>query len=391
MQYDYLCGVTDPPMPVLNKIVVQDFRNIVFQELSFSPNINCISGNNGEGKTNLMDAVWYLSMTKSAFSTSDRFNFRHGTDSFAIAGMYRMGPVGERSRTTAQGPEVRFSVQVDSRGEKKVRRDDKPYSRISEHIGVLPIVMVSPSDISLVSESGDDRRRFVNSVLSQMDREYLAAMQQYNRLLSQRNRMLKDGTCDESLLDIFDSRMDEYASVIFKAREAFIKDLVPVVSEYYKNLSGGRETVSINYQSDLRKGSLYDILRESRGKDLALTYTTAGVQRDDFIFKMDGYPIRRCGSQGQQKSFLVSLKFAQYEIMKRRYGFPPIMLLDDVFDKLDMGRIANLLGMVAGSDFGQIFITDSNKVRMAGIVDTLTADRAYFEAVGGEFKRIGDA
>ena len=387
MQYDYLCGVTDPPMPVLNKIVVQDFRNIVFQELSFSPNINCISGNNGEGKTNLMDAVWYLSMTKSAFSTSDRFNFRHGTDAFAIAGSYDMNrPFG-----SAQGPEVRFSVQVDSRGEKKVRRDDKPYSRISDHIGVLPIVMVSPSDISLVSESGDDRRRFVNSVLSQMDREYLAAMQQYNRLLSQRNRMLKDGTCDESLLDIFDSRMDEYASVIFKAREAFIKDLVPVVSEYYKNLSGGRETVSINYQSDLRKGSLYDILRESRGKDLALTYTTAGVQRDDFIFKMDGYPIRRCGSQGQQKSFLVSLKFAQYEIMKRRYGFPPIMLLDDVFDKLDMGRIANLLGMVAGSDFGQIFITDSNKVRMAGIVDTLTADRAYFEAVGGEFKRIGDA
>ena len=394
MQYDYLCGITDHQMPVLKKIVVQDFRNIVFQELSFSPNINCISGNNGEGKTNLMDAVWYLSMTKSAFSTSDRFNFRHGTDSFAIAGSYDMsyGPVGEPVEAAEpQGPEVRFSVQVDSKGEKKVRRDDKPYSKISEHIGVLPIVMVSPSDIALVSESGDDRRRFVNSVLSQMDREYLAAMQQYNRLLSQRNRMLKDGTCDESLLDIFDSRMDEYASVIFNAREAFIKDLVPVVSEYYKNLSGGRETVSINYQSDLRKGSLYDILKESRGKDLALTYTTAGVQRDDFIFKMDGYPIRRCGSQGQQKSFLVSLKFAQYEIMKRRYGFPPIMLLDDVFDKLDMGRIANLLGMVAGSDFGQIFITDSNKVRMAGIVDTLTADRAYFMAIGGEFKRIGDA
>ena len=370
-------------MPVLRKIVVQDFRNIVFQELSFSPNINCISGDNGEGKTNLMDAIWYLSMTKSAFASSDRFNFRHGTEVFAISGTYDMGHDG--------APLARFSVQADSKGEKKVRRDDKAYTKISEHIGVLPIVMVSPSDIALVSESGDDRRRFVNSVLSQMDREYLSSMQQYNRLLSQRNRMLKDGSFDGGLMDIFDSKMEEYAIRIFEARDAFIKDLVPVVSEYYCNLSGGRETVSIDYHSDLYKGSLMELLKASREKDTLLRYTSAGVQRDDFIFKMDGYPIRRCGSQGQQKSFLVSLKFAQYEIMKRRYGFPPILLLDDVFDKLDMGRISNLLGMVAGSDFGQIFITDSNKVRMSGIVDAITADRAYFEAQGGEFKQLSDA
>ena len=172
-------------MPVLKKIAVQDFRNIAFQELSFSPNVNCIWGNNGEGKTNLMDAVWYLSMTKSAFSSSDRFNFRHGTGAFAISGTYDMG---------SGAPQTRFSVLVDAKGEKKVRRDDKPYSRIADHIGVIPIVMVSPSDTALVSESGDDRRRFVNSVLSQMDREYLAAMQQYNRLLSQRNRMLLEET-----------------------------------------------------------------------------------------------------------------------------------------------------------------------------------------------------
>lgn len=365
-------------MPALKKIVVQNFRNIAFQELSFSPNINCISGNNGEGKTNLMDAVWYLSMTKSAFASSDRFNFRHGTDTFAVSGTYSMN----------MGPDVRFSVQVDGKGEKKVRRDDKAYSKISEHIGVLPIVMVSPSDTSLVSESGDDRRRFVNSVLSQMDREYLAAMQQYNRLLFQRNKMLKDGTFDESLLDVFDERMNEYAGVIHGKRDAFVKDLLPLVAEHYATLSGGRETVSIDYRSDLRKGSLVDLLKASREKDRIFKYTTAGIQRDDFLFEMNGFPIRRCGSQGQQKSFLVSLKFAQYELMKRRYGFPPMLLLDDVFDKLDMSRISNLLGMVAGSDFGQIFITDSNKVRMSGIVDGLTADRAYFEAVGGEFREI---
>lgn len=365
-------------MPALKKIVVQNFRNIAFQELSFSPNINCISGNNGEGKTNLMDAVWYLSMTKSAFASSDRFNFRHGTDAFAISGAYSMN----------MGPDARFSVQVDGKGEKKVRRDDKAYSKISEHIGVLPIVMVSPSDTSLVSESGDDRRRFVNSVLSQMDREYLAAMQQYNRFLFQRNKVLKDGTFDESLLDVFDERMNEYAGVIHGKRDAFVKDLLPLVAEHYATLSGGRETVSIDYRSDLRKGSLVELLKASREKDRIFKYTTAGIQRDDFLFEMNGFPIRRCGSQGQQKSFLVSLKFAQYELMKRRYGFPPMLLLDDVFDKLDMSRISNLLGMVAGSDFGQIFITDSNKVRMSGIVDGLTADRAYFEAVGGEFREI---
>ena len=175
------------------------------------------------------------------------------------------------------------------------------------------------------------------------------------------------------------------------ARERFVADLQPIVSERYATLSGGRETVSITYQSDLRKGSLVDLLKANREKDKILGYTNSGPQRDDFIFKMDGYPIRRCGSQGQQKSFLVSLKFAQYEIMKSRYGFPPALLLDDVFDKLDMGRIGNLLGMVAGNDYGQIFITDSNKVRMAGIVDNLTTDRAYFEADGGEFKEVKDA
>lgn len=368
-------------MPILKKIAIQDFRNIVFQELSFSPNINCVSGNNGVGKTNLMDAIWYLSMTKSAFSTSDRFNFRHGTEAFAISGTYDMGA----------GPLTRFSVQVNSKGEKKIRRDDKPYPKVSGHIGVLPIVMVSPSDTSLVSESGDDRRRFMNAVLSQMDREYLSSIQQYNRLLVQRNKMLKDGVEDEGLLSVFDERMDLCAQVVFGAREKFVRDLVTILSEYYANLSGGREEVAIGYQSDLRKGSLVDLLKANREKDKVLGYTSVGVQRDDLEFKMDGYPIRRCGSQGQQKSFLVSLKFAQYEIMKRRYGFPPTMLLDDVFDKLDMGRIGNLLGMVAGSDFGQIFITDSNKVRMSGIVDNLTADRAYFEVDAGEFKEVGDA
>lgn len=365
-------------MPILEKIVISDFRNIALQELKFSPNINCISGNNGEGKTNLLDAIHYLSMTKSAFATSDKFTFRHGTDEFSLAGTYRM----------ENGLASRFALKMTSKGEKKVRRDDKPYNKVSEHIGVLPVVMVSPSDISLVSESGDERRRFVNAVLSQMDREYMTALQQYNRLLLQRNKMLKDQNIDRSLLEVIDMRMTALAEPVHQARKRFVEELRPIVSEYYKAVSGGSEQIDIEYESDLDKAGLDMLLQSSYDKDRVLKYTTVGVQRDDLVFTMNGHPIRRCGSQGQQKSFLVSLKFAQYEIMKRNYGFAPILLLDDVFDKLDMTRISNLLQMVSGNDFGQIFITDSNKVRMSGIVDGLTQDRVYYETVSGTFSRI---
>ena len=365
-------------MPVLEKIVISDFRNIELQEIEFSPNVNCISGNNGEGKTNLLDAIYYLSMTKSAFAASDRFNFRHGTDEFSLSGIYRMD----------NGLSSRFAMKISSKGEKKLRRDDKPYGRVSEHIGVLPVVMVSPSDNSLVSDSGEERRRFVNSVLSQMDREYMSAMQHYNRLLQQRNRMLKEPEVDRTLLEVIDMRMSALAGPIHDARRRFVDDIRPVVAEYYKALSGDTEQVDIRYESELSSSSLEGILASSFEKDRILKYTGSGIHRDDFVFMMNGHPIRRYGSQGQQKSFLVSLKFAQYEIMKRNYGFPPVLLLDDVFDKLDMSRISNLLQMVASKDFGQIFITDSNKVRMSGIVDELTQDRVYFETAAGAFTRI---
>lgn len=365
-------------MPVLEKIVISDYRNIQLQELEFSPNVNCISGNNGEGKTNLLDAIYYMSMTKSAFAASDKFNLRHGAEEFSLAGTYRM----------ESGLSSRFALKMTSKGEKKVRRDDKPYQKISEHVGVLPVVMVSPADVSMVSESGEERRRFVNSVLSQMDREYMSAMQQYNRLLLQRNTILKESDPDRSLLEVIDMRMSMLAEPIYQARRRFVEQLKPIVAEYYKSLSGGTEQVDIEYESELSKAGLDQLLAASFERDRIMKHTTTGIHRDDFAFRMNGHPIRRFGSQGQQKSFLVSLKFAQYEIMKKNYGFAPILLLDDVFDKLDMGRISNLLQMVASNDFGQIFITDSNKVRMAGIVDGLTQDRAYFETTGGTFSRI---
>ena len=365
-------------MPVLNKIVIRDFRNIELQELEFSPNINCIWGGNGEGKTNLLDAIYYLSMTKSGIQTSDKFNFRHGCGSFALSGLYDL--------PAENG--VRFSIQVSEGAEKKVRRGDKPYARVSEHIGVLPIVMVSPADSGLVSESGDERRRFANSFISQMDRQYLSGLQQYNRLLAQRNSALKGQNPDGGLLDAFDEAMAAHAECIFNARARFADELLPVVARYYEAISGGKEKISIAYRSDMHGSALPELMAAHRDRDLALRYTTAGIQRDDFIFTLGDYPIRRCGSQGQQKSFLVALKFAQYEIMKLRRESPPMLLLDDLFDKLDMDRVANLLQMVAGNDFGQIFISDTDKGRTEVLIDRITSDRAYFRASAGTFTKI---
>jgi DNA replication and repair protein RecF len=285
------------------------------------------------------------------------------------------------------GLESRFSLKVADDG-KKLIRDDKPISRMAEHIGTLPVVMVSPGDGALVSESGEERRRLSNAILSQMDAEYLAAVQSYTKLLAQRNKLLKDLQPDFALMDVIDERMAVPAAYIFDARKRLAADLRPVVAQYYSLISGGGESVSLEYRSDLAGSSLQDVFASHRDRDLALRYTSTGVQRDDFVFTMDGHPIRRGGSQGQQKSFLVALKFAQYEIMKRAYGFAPMLLLDDVFDKLDMGRISNLIGMVAGSDFGQIFITDTDKKRLASVVDRITEDRAYFDTASGTFTRV---
>lgn len=364
-------------MPLLSKILVQDFRNISFQEIEFSPNINCISGNNGTGKTNLLDAIYYLSLSKSAFPLPDKANIRYGADAFSIGGTYRM----------ENGLEERFSVHVGPEG-KRIARGDKVYPRAADHIGILPLVMVCPGDIGLISESGEGRRRFSNAVLSQMSRSYLYSIQTYLKLLSDRNRILKSPSPDDELLFVLDKRMEDAAVPVFEARKKLCGQLRPVVKEYYKMISGGGEEVDIRYRSDLSEGPLTEILAASRERDRILKYTYAGLQRDDFEFTMNGHSIRRAGSQGQQKSFLLSLKFAQYEIMKDGYGFPPILLLDDVFDKLDMTRISHLISMVAGNEFGQIFITDSNKVRLQGIVEKITDERAYFEASAGEFRKI---
>lgn len=365
-------------MASLKKIIVQNFRNIAFAELAFCPGINCICGRNGQGKTNLLDAIHYISITRSALNTPDSFCCRHGADSFSIAGEYLMH----------DGTVSRFVVNT-GRDSKTVKRDEKVCRRLSEHIGTLPVVMVSPQDSALVSDSGEERRRFVNTVLSQMDAVYLAALQRYNRLLVQRNRLLKEAAADRSLFEIIDSQMGEAAALIMDRRRSFGEELDKAVSSYYSLLSGGMETVSVTYRPDISVCSdaagIAEELERGLEKDFVLKYTSAGIQRDDFYFAMDGQPIRRCGSQGQQKSFLVALKLAQYDIMKAAYGFPPILLLDDVFDKLDFDRIANLIKIVSSSPYGQIFLTDTNRERLEQVVGGIAPDATYITADNGEF------
>lgn len=364
-------------MPRLETITIADFRNIEGAQLDFSPNVNCIVGGNGEGKTNLLDAIFYLSMVKSFLGLQDRFNVRHGQPCFSLCGQYAL----------ESGLKTRISLRAG--GEEKIlRRDEKAYKRFSAHIGLLPIVTVSPADSALVSESAEERRRLADIVLSQMDAEYLRALGQYGRLLQQRNHLLKEPAADYGLLDVLDAQMALHADVIHQARRQFTRQLTPVVADYYTRLSGGKEEVSIRYRSELEQAPLEELLLRGRERDFRMGFTGSGVQRDDFAFEMSGRPIRRCGSQGQQKTFLVALKFAQYELMKRRGGTPPTLLLDDVFDKLDLSRTANLIAMVAREDFGQIFITDCSESRLQPLVDGATADRAYFRTSGGRFERI---
>ncbi len=363
-------------MPRLEKAIIQNWRNIKLQELDFCPQMNCICGDNGEGKTNLLDAVYYLSMTKSAFSTSDRFNFRKGEDSLSLCGTYDFG----------EGKRTKISICSSATGEKKVLKDGKPYEKISEHIGLIPIVMVCPADGCLISEGSEQRRRFVSSVLSQTKASHLADLQNYNKLLSHRNALLKMPSFSDDTLESIDYSLDIYAQRIFESRGQFTGQLRPLIQAFYDRLSSSKEKVDILYRSDLEKGSLKDILSASRQKDKILQFTSTGVQRDDFLFLMNGDPIRKTGSQGQQKCFLVALKFAQYALMKDIYGFAPVLLLDDLFDKLDLHRTEHLLEMVSGEDFGQIFLSDTNKRRVQDIIGKFTAESRYYEVEKGEFR-----
>ena len=321
----------------LRRLSLLNFKNITQEELTLGPDINCLVGDNGAGKTNVLDAVYFLSMCKSSLAMTDGQSVRHGSDFFLLEGEYR---------TDAERTE-QVVCSFSRKGGKVLKRNGKEYERLSDHVGLLPVVAVSPSDTALISDAADERRRFLNAFLSQLDRSYLHALVRYNAVLGERNKLLKVSQ-DEDMLLIYDRQLVEHGETVHRAR---------------------RELVELAYKSELNDRPFAEVLLAARERDRINEFTTSGIHRDDLQLRIGGYPLRKYGSQGQQKSFLVALKLAQYALVAAQRGEKPILLLDDLFDKLDAGRVEQLIRLVAGGEFGQILITDCNEARLHAILD----------------------
>lgn len=356
----------------LEKISLLNFKNIAQEELAFCPGINCLVGDNGAGKTNVVDAVYYLSMCKSSLQMTDGQSIRHGADFFLVEGRYS-SDAGRREQVVCS-----FS----RKGGKVLKRNGKEYDRLADHVGLIPAVIVSPADSALISDAADERRRYLNAFISQLDRAYLTALMRYNAVLAERNRLLKMQP-DETMLAIYDRQLVEHGNRIHARRREFAARLQPLVAEYYRRLSDDREQVELLYRSELNERPFEEVLRDARQKDLVNEFTTAGIHRDDLTLRIGGYPLRKYGSQGQQKSFLIALKLAQYAIVAAEKGERPILLLDDLFDKLDAGRVEQLIRLVADDAFGQIFITDCNPTRLRTILDRAGGSYTLFTVSNG--------
>lgn len=359
----------------LKKLVLINFKNIAQAEITLSERLNCFVGDNGAGKTNVLDAVYYLSMSKSALTMTDGQSVRHGEDFFVVEGTYA-GDSG--SNDTVNCSFLRRSGKV-------LKLNGKEYDRMADHVGRFPVVMVSPQDSVLITDAAEERRRYLNAFLSQLDRDYLASLMRYNAVLAERNRFLKSSS-DEQMLQIYDMQLADHAARIYERRRDIIERMRPLVAEFYRQLSDDREQVEIEYRSELASASMGELLLASRERDIVNGFTTSGVHRDDMSLRIGGYPLRKYGSQGQQKSFLMSLKLAQYRILAEVCGERPLLLLDDLFDKLDTSRVENLLTLVAGDDFGQIFITDCNRSRLETILSRAGEKYALFTVEGGDIR-----
>lgn len=364
-------------MIYLESLSLVNFKNYEEADFRFSSRINCLVGKNGVGKTNVLDAICYLSQTKSYFSVFEQQSIFHGRDYFLIKGSF------ER-----KGKPERISCAYQKGRKKVVKRNDKEYERLSDHIGLVPVVMVSPADSLLLSGGSEERRRFMDMVISQYDRVYLDHLIRYNKALQQRNNQLKQfgrgGGYDRELLQIWEQQMIPAARYIYPKRNDFIREILPLFSDYYKRISLDKEQVQLHYQSALHEEEAETLFQKSLEKDRALQYTSQGIHRDDMLIEMDGYPMKKIGSQGQQKSFLVALKLAKMSFVTRHSGTAPILLLDDVFDKFDGDRVAQILALVSENHFGQIVITDTSTERLRSILENNGADYKLFLVGDGQ-------
>jgi len=350
----------------LDKLTLAHFKNYSQQDLSFSPRVNAFVGLNGMGKTNLLDAIYYLCMTKSNFSLPDSAVIQHDADFFRLDGHF-----------TRHDRSERIVAKIQPRKKKVIERNRVPYDKLSEHIGLLPVVFITPDDTLLVTEGSEIRRRFLDNTLSQIDTVYLNHLIVYNRLLKQRNALLKkwgdQGGYDRNLLQVYDQQMLEPANYIFEQRMAFAKKVTPLFQAMHQQISGGYETVGLAYQSQLQKQSLAQWWQDNAEKDRILQRTTAGIHKDDFHFTIHDHALKRYASQGQLKSYVLALKLAQFKMLHTDPNLPPILLLDDIFDKLDTRRVTQLLELLVDGRFGQIFITDTHQDRTAAIIRELDA------------------
>lgn len=362
----------------LQKLTLSNFKNYDEADLAFSEKINCFTGNNGVGKTNILDAIYYLSFCKSYFNLIDSQNIRHGEAFFALHGYYHY----------PENTPDHVSCSYKSDHRKVFKINGKEYERLADHIGNFPLVMISPYDRDLINDGSELRRRYIDSVISQFDHAYLDMLISYNKALQQRNALLKQMAekryFDEITLSVLSERLESFGTPVYQKRTAFINDFNPLFEDFYQFLSGNAERVGIQYNSRLAEKSLMELLREGLEKDKLYRYTTAGIHKDDLDFTINGYPLKKFGSQGQQKTFVIALKLAQFEFTRKVKGFKPILLFDDIFDKLDDTRVQQIIKLVSSDNFGQVFITDTQRYRVEKIFETVDIDHRIFNVRDGK-------
>ena len=356
----------------LKKISIINYKNILDKQYELDPKINCFVGDNGVGKTNILDAVYHLSMGKSYFNVKNDQLINRGKDYMLVDGVFELNNKNES---------IVFSLKI---GEKKVlKRNGKPYKKFSNHIGLIPVVLISPYDNDLINEGSSERRKFIDSIISQNDKEYLINLIAYTRVIQNRNKLLKQYNrsvdFDLDTIKVYDDQIYKLSEPIFKARDKFIKEFTPLVLEKYKHISDDKEKISIEYKSDLINNHIENLIKDSFQKDVILQYTSVGLHKDDFVFNIDENRIKRFGSQGQQKSFLIALKLAQFDYLKNETGNSPILLMDDIFDKLDLMRVKRIVEIVNSTNFGQLFLSDTDKERIEKVLSSLNLSSKIFE------------
>ena len=359
---------------ILKRISILNYKNLEQVELTFSSKLNCFLGQNGMGKTNLLDAVYFLSFCKSAGNPIDSQNICHDADFFVIQGFYE----------AADGTLEEVYCGMKRRQKKQFKRNKKEYTRLSDHIGFLPLVMVSPADTELIAGGSDGRRRFMDVVISQYDKEYLDALIRYNKALVQRNTLLKsEQPVEDELFVVWEEMMAKAGEVVYRKREMFVNEFIPIFQSFYSFISQDREQVGLSYRSHARDTSLLEVLRESRERDRIMGFSLKGIHKDDLEMLLGDFPIKREGSQGQNKTYLVALKLAQFDFLHRAGNTVPLLLLDDIFDKLDASRVEQIVKLVAGDRFGQIFITDTNREHLNNILHKVGGDYRMFRVDQG--------